>query len=136
MDAIDKQIIALLSIDARISVTDISKKVGRSRVAVQNRMNALSESGEIAGFSISLKRKPFPALLEISLNPKFKCEDIMPRIESQFRINKAWSVAGGADLFIWTEAEQGETVQQMRSYITEMAEVRSVSTHIVIKTYE
>lgn len=94
------------------------------------------ESGEIVGFSVNLKRLPFPALLEIRLSPKGKCEDIVHKIKAQFRINKAWSVAGGTDLFIWTEAEHGETLQHMRSYISGLDEVLSISTHIVIKSYE
>ncbi len=136
MDAIDKQIIARLSLDARTTVTDIAAKVGRSRIAIQNRINALVASGEITGFSVNLKRLPFPALLEVRLSPKCKCEDIVYKIKAQFRINKAWSVAGGTDLFIWTEVEHGETLQHMRSYIAGLEEVHSVSTHIVIKTYE
>lgn len=136
MDAIDEKIIAHLSLDARATITDIANNVGRSRIAVQNRINALTASGEITGFSVNLKRLPLSALLEVRLNPKCKCEDIVHKIKAKFRINKAWSVAGGTDLFIWTEAEHGETLQDMRSYIMGLNEVHGASTHIVIKTYE
>lgn len=136
MDAIDKKIVALLSINARMTVTDVAKEVGRSRVAVQNRIDRLIESGEILGFSINLKKLPIPAVFEIRLNPKAKCEDVVPKVKAAYRINKAWSVAGGCDLFIWIEAEEGRTLQEMRTYLSGLAEVQSVSTHIVIKTYE
>lgn len=136
MDAIDSQIVSILSRDSRTTVTAISQQVGRSRIAVQNRIDALLDRGEITGFSVNLKRKPFPALLEIQLHPKCKCEDVIPQIKSHFRINRAWSVAGGSDLFIWTEADEGDTLQRMRSFITALTEVQRVSTHIVIRTYE
>ncbi|MEN9372936.1 MAG: hypothetical protein RIR79_488 [Pseudomonadota bacterium] len=136
MDDIDKKIIALLSDDARMTVTDIAKNVYRSRVAVQNRIDSLIKNGEIIGFSILLKRKPVPALFEIHLNTGFKCEDVVPKFKALFRVNKAWSVAGGTDLFIWTESEESSFLQEMRTFLSGQPAVASVSTHIMIKTYE
>jgi DNA-binding Lrp family transcriptional regulator len=136
MDEIDRKIVLLLAQDARVSVTHIARKVGRSRVAVQNRLDHLLESGEIAGFSISFKRKPFAAILEIRLGPKCQCDDVLSKVKSRFHINGAWAVAGGTDLFIWTEAERGDAVQQLRCYIAGMTEVEKVSIHAVVKTYE
>ncbi len=136
MDHIDKQIISLLSTDARMTITEIAGNVHRSRVAVQNRIEVLIKSGEILGFGTYLRRKAVPAIFEICLKPKSKCEDILPKFKSKFDINKAWSVTGNKDLIIWAEVDEAQDLQVMRTFLSEQPEVLSVSTHIVIKTYE
>lgn len=136
MDEIDRQIISLLSVDARITATEIASKVYRSRVAVQNRIESLIKRGEILGFQIALGSKAVPAIFEICLKPKSKCEDILPQFRAKFNINKAWSVTGSKDLFIWAEVDEAQDLQVMRTFISENQAVSSVSTHIVIKTYE
>jgi DNA-binding Lrp family transcriptional regulator len=136
MDEIDRQIIGLLSADARITTTEIAGKVHRSRVAVQNRIENLIKSGEILGFGIYLRRKAVPAIFEICLNPKSKCEDILPIFRTKFNINKAWSVTGNKDLFILVEVNEAQDLQDMRVFLSERQEISSISTHIVIKTYE
>ncbi len=136
MDEIDNQIIALLSADARITTTEIAGKVHRSRVAVQNRIDGLIKKGEILGFGVYLRRKAVPAIFEVCLKPKSKCEDILPKFRAVFNITKAWSVAGNKDLFIWAEVNEAQDLHDMRTFLSEQQEVLSVTTHTVIKTYE
>jgi DNA-binding Lrp family transcriptional regulator len=136
MDEIDKQIVNLLCLDGRMTATDIAHRVHRSRVAVQNRIDSLIAAGEIIGFGVHLKRKAVPAIFEIGLNPKCKCEDIIPKFRLKFNINKAWSITGSKDLFIWVEVDEANHLQQMRTFLSEQPEVSNVSTHIIIKTYE
>jgi DNA-binding Lrp family transcriptional regulator len=136
MDDIDKKIIGFLSVDARMTTTEIAGKVHRSRVAVQNRIDALIKSGEILGFGVYLRRKAVPVLYEICLKPKSKCDDILPKFRAKFNINKAWSVTGNKDLFIWAEVDEAQDLHVMRTFLSEHSEVSCVSTHIVIKTYE
>ncbi|APW48662.1 hypothetical protein RA876_19575 (plasmid) [Rhodoferax antarcticus] len=126
----------MLSEDARMTATAIGTKVHRSRVAVQSRIDALVKSGEITGFRVTLKRQPIPALFEIRLKPKSRCEDVLPKFRARYRIDKAWSVTGVTDLFIWTETEDSHELHLMRSFLTEQAEVASVFTHPILRTYE
>lgn len=133
MDEIDKQIIGLLSADARMTTTEIAGKVHRSRVAVQNRIESLIKNGEILSFGVCLRRKAVPAIFEICLKPKSKCEDILPKFKAKFNINKAWSVTGNKDLFIWAEVDEAQDLQVMRTFLSEQQEISGVLTHIVIK---
>ncbi|QJC53930.1 Lrp/AsnC family transcriptional regulator [Paenibacillus albicereus] len=55
LDEIDRCIMELLRANSRMSYTDISKEVGISRVGVQARVNALSESGVIERFTLALR---------------------------------------------------------------------------------
>src|ERR1017187_9701244 len=55
MNDTDRQLLALLRDDARISVTELAKKLRVSRATVQNRIGKLEETGVIAGYTIRLK---------------------------------------------------------------------------------
>lgn len=51
-DKIDEQILEALRRDARAPVTDLSRKVGRSRTAVQARLSKLEQTQQILGYTI------------------------------------------------------------------------------------
>ena len=54
IDDIDKSIIKLLVEDARLSYSEIGKRVGLSRVAVKNRIKAIEDEGIIKGYHASV----------------------------------------------------------------------------------
>jgi len=51
-DKIDEQILEALRRNARAPVTDLSRKVGRSRTAVQARLSKLEQTQQILGYAI------------------------------------------------------------------------------------
>ena len=55
MNDTDRQLLALLRDDARMSVTELAKKLRISRATVQNRIAKLEETGVIAGYTVRLK---------------------------------------------------------------------------------
>lgn len=54
LDKVDKKILAELDKNCRISSTQLARKVGKSRQAVEYRINQLVEKGIIAGFQASI----------------------------------------------------------------------------------
>ena len=54
IDDIDRAIIKMLVEDARLSYSEIGKKVGLSRVAVKNRIKAIENEGIIKGYHASV----------------------------------------------------------------------------------
>ena len=119
-----------------MTATDIGKQVGRSRVAVVNRIDALVQKGEITHFGISLRKKPCPVLFEIKFRPQGSCDVSVPKFKSKFRVNKAWSVTGASDLFIWTEADISNDIHLMRQFLTAQPEVADVTTHAVSRIFD
>ncbi|HYD59638.1 MAG TPA: Lrp/AsnC family transcriptional regulator [Noviherbaspirillum sp.] len=55
MNDTDRHLLALLRDDARMSVTELAKKLRVSRATVQNRIAKLEESGVIAGYTVRVK---------------------------------------------------------------------------------
>lgn len=50
LDRFDRQIIAILSADGRLPVTDLAKRIGMSKSPCQSRVKRLQEEGYILGF--------------------------------------------------------------------------------------
>ena len=57
LDTTDQKILKLLIENARLSYSEISEKVGLSRVAVKMRINAMEERGIISGYQGSKPRE-------------------------------------------------------------------------------
>jgi DNA-binding Lrp family transcriptional regulator len=57
MDEIDKKILEMLQKDARISYTDLAKKLSLSDVGVKKRIEKLINNDVIKGFSVNLNHK-------------------------------------------------------------------------------
>jgi DNA-binding Lrp family transcriptional regulator len=52
---LDRQLLALLRVDARTSVADLAKKLDVSRGTARSRIKRLEESGLIVGYSVRLR---------------------------------------------------------------------------------
>jgi DNA-binding Lrp family transcriptional regulator len=55
MDDTDRQLIALLRDDARMSVVALAKKLRVARATVQNRIARLESDGTIVGYTVRLR---------------------------------------------------------------------------------
>jgi DNA-binding Lrp family transcriptional regulator len=55
MDPLDRQLLALLRVDARTSIADLAKRLDVSRGTARNRIKRLEESGLIVGYSVRLR---------------------------------------------------------------------------------
>jgi len=61
LDDTDRQLLALLRRDARLSVQALASKLGVSRGTVTNRMRRLEDEGVIAGYTLQLRPENEPA---------------------------------------------------------------------------
>jgi DNA-binding Lrp family transcriptional regulator len=73
IDEIDREIINILVDDARISYSDLGRKVGLSRPGAKERVLALQRKGIIERFTVEVPskyiRKPLPVFFDISFEP-------------------------------------------------------------------
>jgi DNA-binding Lrp family transcriptional regulator len=71
MDAIDRQILAEMQSDGRLTITELAERVGLSVSPCHRRLRALESSGAIAGYRATLDAKAlgleFEALLFVTL---------------------------------------------------------------------
>ena len=64
LDELDRKILDLLTQNARYTYSELGERLGLSRVAIKNRMDALEERGIIEGYTVIVN----PQKLVLSIN--------------------------------------------------------------------
>ena len=101
MDDLDRQLVGMLRHDARASIWELASRLGWSRTTVRTRMSKLLQSGEIAGFSVVLKRDhirdPVRGLMMIAIEGRgtdriVRQLNAMPEVRQLHSTNGRWDV--------------------------------------------
>jgi DNA-binding Lrp family transcriptional regulator len=101
MDATDRDILAALRRDARISFSDLAAALGLSRTTVRARVERMREDGRILGFTVVLKedaaRDPVRALMMIGIEGRGTDRVLrqlggLPEVRGLHSTNGRWDV--------------------------------------------
>lgn len=100
IDDIDKKILILLKDNARISLTEIAKKVGLSVMGVKNRIKKLEEKGVIEGYSANINFTKLGysivAFVEISVEAKKRAEAVR-ELKKRKEVVELYEIGGTYD---------------------------------------
>jgi DNA-binding Lrp family transcriptional regulator len=136
LNDIDRQLIARLSDNARLSLVALAKTVGLSRSAVQERLARLERSGVIAGYGVRLGTAGQPRLqawLLIRHSEGFSCADVMPELIALPGVTLCHSVAGDTDLMVLTATDTASELARLREHIAALKSVDDVTTIPVLE---
>ena len=101
IDDLDRQLIDLLRVNARLSIVKLAKALGCARSTVQLRLKTLEDSGVISGYTISLatpRNAPgIHALVMISIESKHE-RDVVRELTRLHNITKLHSISGRYDV--------------------------------------
>jgi DNA-binding Lrp family transcriptional regulator len=101
MDAVDRQILALLVADGRRTFDDIARHVALSPPAVKRRVDRLRTGGALKGFTAVVDHAALgdhtEALLELFFAPGTLLEEVAATLARYPEVVEAWSVTGEAD---------------------------------------
>src|SRR5579884_1979494 len=101
MDAIDRQILALLVEDGRRTYDDIARRVSLSAPAITRRVERLRRGGALRGFTAVIDHSALghrtEALVELFFAPGTPLEQVAHVLATHPEVVEAWSVAGDAD---------------------------------------
>ena len=99
MDELNRNMLALLQLDGRMSIADLAHKLKVSRATVKARLDKLIKEGEIAGFGVKLKSALNPhavnaiMMLEIEGKPSNRLIgrlNAMPEVTAVYSTNGRW----------------------------------------------
>ena len=100
-DEIDRRLIALLRTDGRAPVTTLARQLGLSRATVNSRLERLTESGTVLGFTVRVRDDHGDddvraiSLIEVegrSTNDVIKALRGFPEIQSLHTTNGGWDL--------------------------------------------
>ncbi|MDR0183929.1 Lrp/AsnC family transcriptional regulator [Lysobacter arvi] len=136
LDAIDRQLIALLQDNARLSTVALAKAVGLGRTTVQERLQRLESAGVIAQYTVRLGSggDPLQAWLMLRYADGFSCDDVMPSLAAMPQVRLCHSVAGDLDLLVLVQAESPGELADLRERVAALKGVDDVTTVPVLRT--
>lgn len=141
LDRIDRAILAELSHNARISMTELGQKVGLSKTPVAARVRRLEADGVITGYSAELSAKKLGmdhvAFLEVRLSDTR--EDTLAAFNAAVRqiveVEECHLIAGGFDYLVKVRTRDiAEYRRVLSESISRLPHVASTSTFVSMES--
>ena len=123
LDAIDRNIIRLLRLDARITNAKLAQEVGLSPSACLRRIGLLEQSGVIRGYTalISSAEGESPIAVIINISLERQTEEYLNRFENAVRrhpeIQECYLMTGGSDYLLRVEVDSAGAFERIHKEI-------------------
>lgn len=134
-DSLDRELIALLQVNARESVANLGRKLGVARTTVLARLARLEASGVIVGYTAKLGSEAVDAGVQayvgISINPKVQ-RDVIRRLTRLPELRQLASVSGEFDYIALLRAPTTVRLDALLDEIGELEGVLRTTTSVVL----
>ncbi len=134
-DALDRELIGLLQVNARDSVANLARKLGVARTTVIARIARLESGGVIVGYTARLGSEAaepgVQAYVGISINPKLQ-RDVIRRLTKLPELRQLASVSGEFDYIALLRAPTTVRLDALLDEIGEMDGVLRTTTSVVL----
>ena len=140
MEEIDRQILALLARDGRMSFTDLGKSTGLSTSAVHQRVRRLEQRGAIRGYAavIDPEAAELPLTAFVSVTPLDQAapDDVPDRLAGIAEIEACHSVAGEENYILKVRVATPGALEALLARIRAAASVSTRTTIVLSTPYE
>ncbi|MWA00541.1 winged helix-turn-helix transcriptional regulator [Actinomadura sp. LD22] len=140
MEEIDRQIMALLADDGRMSFTDLAKRTGLSVSAVHQRVRRLQKRGVIRGFTAQLDNEqiglPLTAFVSIKPIDPAAPDDAPDRLAHLEAIEACHSVAGDESYILKVRVASPNELEDLLQQIRAAANVATRTTVVLSTPWE
>ncbi len=140
MEDIDRQILALLATDGRMSFTDLGKATGLSTSAVHHRVKRLEKRGLIQGYTATVAHDelglPMTAFISIRPIDASAPDDSPERLRHVTEIESCWSVAGDESYILKVRVATPVALEDLLARIRAAANVSTRTTIVLSTPYE
>ncbi|MGW0435924.1 Lrp/AsnC family transcriptional regulator [Micromonospora sp. NPDC003197] len=140
MEDIDRAIIAALTVDGRLSYTDLAEKVGLSVSAVHQRVRRLEQRGVIKGYTakVSYEALELPLTAFVAIRPfdPSQPDDAPERLAHLPEIDSCYSVAGEDFYLLLIRVAGPADLERVLQEIRTAASVTTRTTVVLSTPYE
>lgn len=137
LDKNDERLIAALRRDSRKTLSELSAELNLSRTTVRARIDRLTTSGVILGFTVVLKEEakssPVRALMLLGIEGR-GTDRIVHRLNGFPSVEKIHSTNGKWDLIVEIGTETLETLDAVISEIRKIEGVQTSETNLLLST--
>ncbi|MBM3116245.1 Lrp/AsnC family transcriptional regulator [Jeongeupia naejangsanensis] len=141
IDDVDLKILEILSADARAPISEIGRRVHKSRTAVEARIARMENDGVIQGYQAILGE---PGMLAVPPNEAFliikhsggsDCHLVWNEIKDYRNVIECHSLFGPLDLIVKIRYTQFDELMALKERVSGVREVREVTICPVLKTW-
>ncbi|MCO7564322.1 Lrp/AsnC family transcriptional regulator [Pseudomonas sp. S 311-6] len=137
LDEIDRQLIALLQINARESVATLARHLGIARTTVNSRLARLEKAKVITGYGVRLGQRliggGLQAYVGIKVQPR-SGKDIVRRLSAMGQVQQLCAVSGEFDYVAWLNSDSPEQLDQLLDQIGSLDGVEKTTTSIILSS--
>ncbi len=137
MDDLDRNILALLGADARMSVATLARRLKVARSTIQARLERLETTGIIAGYSLKLgeeaRQGRLRASVLLTIEPRAQA-GILSRLKSIAEVERVFTTSGRFDLLMQVAAPNTQVLDQVLDQIGALTGVKSSESLIHLST--
>ena len=135
LDDIDRNLVALLQMNARESVANLARQLGVARTTVIARIARLEKNNVIAGYGVRLGQDVLDASIQayvgIKLMPKYG-RDLQKRFARMPEIQLLCAVSGEFDYVAWLRADSPDRLNDLLDEIGALEGVERTMTSIIL----
>ncbi|MFJ9990554.1 Lrp/AsnC family transcriptional regulator [Pseudomonas putida] len=137
LDDIDRQLIALLQINARESVATLARHLGIARTTVTSRLARLEKHKVITGYGVRLGQRlaggGLQAYVGITVQPR-SGREVVRRLSAMGQVQQLCAVSGEFDYVAWLLSDSPEQLDQLLDQIGSLEGVEKTTTSIILSS--
>ena len=137
LDEIDRQLIALLQINARDSVATLARQLGIARTTVNSRLERLEKNKVITGYGVRLGQRliggGLQAYVGITVQPR-SGKEVVRRLSAMGQVQQLCAVSGEFDYVAWLRSDSPEQLDQLLDQIGSVEGVEKTTTSIILSS--
>jgi DNA-binding Lrp family transcriptional regulator len=133
----DEELLSILRVNARASISDIARATGVSRTAIQNRLTKLENNNVIKAYSIVLDSAYTSGLISANVSLKVQPnlrKTICIALRKVYQISHIYSISGEYDLLVNIQASTLEKLSDVLNMVCSTAGVERTNSAIILDT--
>ena len=138
LDSFDHAILRELSVEGRISATELARRIGLSKSPVQTRLKRLEEAGVITGYRAQLDERKLGievvcfAFVHLASQAEADLAAFQSRIRDWSAVRECWTLSGDIDFVLKCVATDLKAFQDFVGDLTALPNVRNVRTALAL----
>jgi DNA-binding Lrp family transcriptional regulator len=136
VDAVDRQLLALLAEDARLPVSGLAQRLGMARSTIQQRLARLESSGVIEGYTVRVRGHALgwvTAYVHVVVSPR-QSDRVVSDLASFPEVRELHAVAGPVDLIVVARTPSTVEMDRLLDRVGRLPGIERTTSSIVLDT--